>query len=138
LPGTPDGVADTTLMAQAVFNMIQLFAQDPSLKIVFGPGGLSHPNLNPNSLVDVRQYVTGPSPVDGVYFNRLITNHFGGTAALSDGPGGVDPRTIIVRGTENVAVVDASLIPTIVPAHPVGTIMAVADRAGDILAARWS
>jgi len=37
-----------------------------------------------------------------------------------------------------VAVVDASLIPTIVPAHPVGTIMAVADRAGDILAARLS
>jgi hypothetical protein len=28
------------------------------------------------------------------------------------------------------------LIPMIVPAHPVGTIMAVADRAGDILAPR--
>ena len=41
---------------------------------------------------------------------------------------------MIVRGTANVAVVDASLIPTIVPAHPVGTIMALADRAGDILA----
>ena len=39
---------------------------------------------------------------------------------------------------KNVAVVDASLLPTIVAAHPVGTIMAVADRAGDILAARWS
>jgi choline dehydrogenase-like flavoprotein len=125
-------------MAQAVFNMIQLFAQDPGLKIVFGPGGLSHPKLNPNSLADVRQYVTGTSPVGGVYFNRLIINHYGGTAALSDDPGGVDPRTLILRGTTNVAVVDASLIPTIVPAHPVGTIMAVADRAGDILAARWS
>jgi hypothetical protein len=32
---------------------------------------------------------------------------------------------------------DTSPIPTIVAAHPVGTIMAVADRAGDILAARW-
>ena len=74
---------------------------------------------------------------DGVYFNKLVINHFGGTAALSDGPGGVNPKTLIVRGTTNVAVVDASLIPTIVPAHPVGTIMAVADRAGDILAARW-
>ena len=49
LPDTPDGSADTTLMAQAVFDMIQLFAQDPGLKIVFGPGGASHPNLNPNS-----------------------------------------------------------------------------------------
>jgi choline dehydrogenase-like flavoprotein len=76
--------------------------------------------------------------VDGVFYNRFIINHFGGTAALSAGPGGVDPSTLIVRGTTNVAVVDASLIPTIVVGHPVGTIMAVADRAGDILAARWT
>ncbi len=135
LPNTADGAADTDLMTQAVFNMIQLFAQDKGMKIVFGPGGPSHPNLDPNNIDDIRQYVTGPAPVDGVDFNRLIINHFGGTAALSDGPGGVDPATLIVRGTRNVAVVDAALIPTIIPAHPVGTIMAVADRAGDILAA---
>jgi choline dehydrogenase-like flavoprotein len=138
LPNTPDGQADTTLMTQAVFNMIQLFAKEPGLKIVFGPGGASHPDLNPNSLADIRTYVTGPAPIDGVYFNRLIINHYGGTVALSDGPGGVDPATLIVRGTTNVAVVDASLIPTIVPAHPVGTIMAMADRAADILATRWA
>jgi cellobiose dehydrogenase (acceptor) len=136
LPDTPDGADDTTLMAQAVFDAIQLFAQDPGLQIVFGPGSSSHPTLNPNSLADIRTYVTGP-PVKDVYFNRLITNHYGGTAALSKGPGGVNPRTLILRGTRNVAVVDASLIPTIVPAHPVGTIMAVADRAGAILAARF-
>jgi cellobiose dehydrogenase (acceptor) len=138
LPDTPDGQADTALMTQAVFDMIQLFAKEPALKIVFGPGGASHPNLNPNSLPDIRIYVTGPGPVDGVYFNRLIINHYGGTVALSDGPGGLDPATLIVRGTTNVAVVDASLIPTIVPAHPVGTIMAVADRAADVLATRWA
>jgi choline dehydrogenase-like flavoprotein len=134
LPATSAGMADTELMAQAVFDMIQLFARNKDLRIVFGPGSASHPHLNPNSLADIREYVTGPSPVDGVYFNRLIINHFGGTAALSDDDGGVDPRNLILRGTRNVAVVDASLIPTIVPAHPVGTIMSVADRAGDILA----
>ena len=138
LPNTPDGADDTTLMAQAVFDMIQLFAQNPNLKIVFGPGSSSHPNLDPNNLDDIRTYVTAAQPVDGVFYNRLIINHFGGTAALSDGPGGVDPSTLMVRGTTNVAVVDASLQPTIVVGHPVGTIMAVADRAGDILAARWS
>lgn len=137
LPNTQDGAFDTTVMAQAVFDMIQLFKQDSGLTILFGPGGLSHPNLNPDSLADIRTYVTGPSPVDEVYFNRLIINHFGGTAALSEGTGGVAPKTLILRGTRNVAVVDASLIPTIVPGHPVGTIMAVADRAGDILASRW-
>ena len=138
LPSTPEGNADTMLMTQAVFDMIQLFAQDPGLKIVFGPGGLSHPNLNPSSLADIQTYVTGPEPVDGVYFNKLIINHYGGTAPLSDTTAGVDPATLILRGTTNVAVVDASLIPTIVPAHPVGTIMAVADRAGDILGSRWN
>lgn len=93
LPDTAEGAADTTLMTQAVFNMIQLFEQDPGMKIVFGPGGASHPGLNPNILADVQTYVTGPEPVDGVFFNRLIINHFGGTAPLSDGPGGVDPAT---------------------------------------------
>jgi choline dehydrogenase-like flavoprotein len=136
LPNTSDGLADTDQMTQAVYNMIQLFKQDPGLKIVFGPGGLSHPNLDPYNIDDVRKYVIGPSPVDGVYFNRLIINHFGGTAPLTDGAGGVDPATLIVGGTRNVAVMDASLIPTVVPAHPVGTIMALADRAADILASR--
>ena len=136
LPNTSDGDADTTLMAQAVFDMIQLFAQNPNLTIVFGPGSSSHPNLDPNNLADIRTYVTAPQPVDGVFYNKLIINHFGGTAALSTGPGGVDPATLILRGTTNVAVVDASLIPTSVVGHPIGTIMAVADRAGDILAAR--
>ena len=90
--------------------------------------------MNPNSIDDVQKYVTGPAPVDNIYFNKLTINHFGGTAPLSAGPGGVHPGTLILRGTSNVAVVDASLIPTIVPAHPIGTIMAVALRAGDILA----
>jgi len=124
-------------MAQSVFDLIALFARDPALRILFGPGSASHPNLRPNVLADVRQYVTGPSPVDNVHFNRLVTNHWGGTAPLTDGPGGVDPDTLVVRGTGNVAVVDASLLPSSVAAHPVGTIMAVADRAGDILAKRW-
>ena len=89
-------------------------------------------------MADIRTYVTGPAPVDGVYFNRLIINHYGGTVALSNGMGGVIPATLIVRGTNNVAVVGtcALLIPTNCSAHPVGTIMAVADRAGDILATR--
>ena len=137
LPDTAEGAADTALMAQAMFDLIALFARNPSLKIVFGPGSASHPQLRPNVLADVREYITGPSPVDGVHFNRLVTNHWGGTAALTDGPGGVDPATLILRGTKNVAVVDASLLPTSVTAHPVGTIMAVADRAGEMLATRW-
>ena len=138
MPASADGAADIALMAKGVYDMIQLFAQDPALKIVFGPGSASHPALKPNVLADVRSYVTSPSPVDGVYYSRLTANHFGGTVRLSSDAGGVDPATLILRGTRNVAVVDASLLPTNVAAHPVGTIMAVADRAGDLLAARWT
>jgi cellobiose dehydrogenase (acceptor) len=138
MPDTPDGAADIDTMTQAVYNMIQLFATDSNLQIVFGPGAGSFSGLNPNNIDDIRKYVTTPSPVDGVYFSRLIINHYGGTAALSDGSASVDPATLILRGTRNVAVVDASLMPTVPTAHPVGTIMAVADRAGDILGARWS
>jgi choline dehydrogenase-like flavoprotein len=137
LPDTADGALDTALMTQAMFDLIQLFARNPALKIVFGPGSSSHTRLRPNVLADIREYVTGTSPVDNVHFNRLVTNHWGGTAVLTDGPGGVDPSTLVLRGTKNVAVVDASLLPTCVTAHPVGTIMAVADRAGDMLASRW-
>ncbi|MEV0946131.1 GMC family oxidoreductase [Rhodococcus sp. NPDC049939] len=137
LPDTPDGNEDADLMAQAVYDMIQLFKNDQALSIGFGPGSPSHPNLDPDSLADVRTYVTGPSPVDDVYYSGLITNHYGGTARLSEGPGGVDPQTLILRGTENVAVADASLMPVPPAAHPVGTIMAVAERAGEILASRW-
>lgn len=136
-PDTPEGQEDIELMTQATFDIIQLFQEDPGLGIVFGPGSQSFPDLDPDNIDDIRTYVTSPSPVDGVFYSRLTVNHWGGTARLTEGPGGVDPETLILRGTENVAVVDASLIPTVVPAHPVGTIMAVADRAGDILAARW-
>jgi choline dehydrogenase-like flavoprotein len=102
-----------------------------------GPtSGASHPDLNPDNIDEICQYVTGPAPIDGMYFNRLIINHFGRTAAPSDGAKRAGPQSLIVRGTTNVAVVDASLIPTIVLAHPVCTIMAAAGRAGDILADR--
>lgn len=136
LPETADGSADVSLMAQATFDMMQWFAKDPALKIVFGPGSASHPDLNPAVLADVRTYVTSPSPVDSVYYSRLIANHWGGTAALTDGAGGVDPGTLLLRGTTNIAVVDASLFPTHAACHPIGTVMAVAERAGDMLAAR--
>ncbi|AOW92278.1 hypothetical protein BFN03_04975 [Rhodococcus sp. WMMA185] len=137
LPDTPDGNDDADLMAHAVHDMIQLFKNDPPLSISFGPGSSSHENLDPDDLADVRTYVTSMLPVSDVHFSRMITNHYGGTAPLSGGPGGVDPQTLILRGTENVAVADASLMPVPSAAHPVGTIMAVAERAGEILASRW-
>jgi choline dehydrogenase-like flavoprotein len=128
-----DGVAQNTGPASIIH---PLYAANGWVEV--GPGSPSHPHLDPDSLADVRTYVTDASPVDGVYFSRLTANHFGGTVPLGPGAGAVDTASLIVRGTSNVAVADASLIPSPVTGHPVATIMAIADRAGDILAARWS
>jgi len=54
----------------------------------------------------------------------------GGTCPLG---GGIDPATLRVEGTQNVHVVDASLHPAPLFAHPVATIMAVAEKASDLL-----
>ena len=42
--------------------------------------------------------------------------------------GVVDPKTLKVYGTSNLRVVDASVIPMILAAHPVSTIYAIAER----------
>jgi hypothetical protein len=79
-------------MTQAVYNMIRLFEKNPGLKITVVPGSPSHPHLDPNNSDNVRKYVIGPSPVDGVYFNRLIINHYGGTAPLTNGSAASIPQ----------------------------------------------
>jgi len=122
---------DAELMAVAIQRLIALYRANPDLVLTFGPGGRSHPDLNPDSLVDVRKYVEGGDPVEGVYYTRLIINHWGGTCPLG---GAVDPASLRVHGTRNIHVVDASLHPAPLSAHPVATIMAVAEKASDVLA----
>ena len=126
---------DAELMAVAVQRLIFMYRTNPDLVLTFGPGGRSHPDLNPDKLADVRRFVEAFDPVDGVYFARLIINHWGGTCPLG---GAVDPATLRVGGTQNVHVVDASLHPAPLSAHPVATIMAVAEKASDLLAGQLS
>lgn len=125
---------DLDLMTEAIQHVLFMFRDNRNLKLVFGPGGRSHPHLNPARLKDVREYVQAFDPVEGVYFTRLIINHWGGTCPLRrEGLGGVEPSTLRVKGTRNIHVVDASLHPAPLSAHPVATIMAVAEKASDIL-----
>ena len=118
-----------------MFEMLEMYASDPHIELIFGPGSPAFPDLDPRVRDDGRAYVTHPSPVDGIYFTRLTINHFGGTCPLraADDQGGTDPKTLRVRGTDNVHVVDASIQPKVVPGHPVATIMACAQRAAALL-----
>mmetsp|Transcript_51287 Transcript_51287/g.148909 ORF Transcript_51287/g.148909 Transcript_51287/m.148909 type:complete len:575 (-) Transcript_51287:457-2181(-) len=59
-------------------------------------------------------------------------NHFVGTCALGHC---VDPSSLRLHGTRNVAVADASLLPTQVWGHPALTLTAAALKATDLLAA---
>lgn len=122
--------ADADLLATAIQQLIALYRANPDLLLTFVPGGRSHPNLNPDSFDDVRAYVKGANPVDGVFYTGLAINHWGGTCAIGSA---VDPVTLGVGGTRNIHVVDASLHPAPLSAHPVATIMAVAEKAGDVL-----
>lgn len=125
---------DLMLMAVAIQQLLFLYRENPDLILKFGPGGHSHPNLDPDRFKDVKAYVAGSDPVDNIYYTRLIMNHWGGTCPLrKGGRKGTDPETLLVKGTQNIHVVDASLHPAPLSAHPVATIMAVAEKASDIL-----
>ncbi|SKY05380.1 glucose-methanol-choline oxidoreductase [Mycobacteroides abscessus subsp. abscessus] len=53
-----------------------------------------------------------------------------------DDPMAVLDPSLRVRGVSGLRVVDASVFPTLTSVNPVGTIMSVAERAAEIIAAR--
>jgi hypothetical protein len=73
------GTRDLRLMTKVIQQLLSMFRDNPGLELIFGPGGRSHPHLNPDRRRDVREYVEGAGPVDGVYYTRLSINHWGGT-----------------------------------------------------------
>jgi len=126
------GLHDDQVLGKALHQVLEAISRDNSTQVLFGPGGLSHPELDPRSLQDVQEYTKGlKNPYNGTYFSNLLMNHFGGTVPLGKS---VEERTLLIKGTSNVHVVDACLIPDQLKAHPIWTIMMVAERASDIIA----
>lgn len=66
----------------------------------------------------------------GSWPHTSAMNHFAGSCALG---ACVDPSTLLVRGTSNVAVADASLLPNQVWGHPALTLTAIALKAAEVL-----
>lgn len=110
-----------------------------SCNISFGPGVAPFEMLNPLNVTDVYNYVNSWGPFDGsVWWSHLGINHFGGSAPLSPPSNsgshfGVRTDTVAVSGVTNVHVVDASLFPQPVVAHPMATVLAVAAKCADVL-----
>ena len=76
---------------------------------------------------------------DFVHNNVNTFYHPVGTCAmLPKKDGGVVDSNLMVYGTENLRVVDASVIPILVSAHPQTGIYGVAERAAEIISGSWS
>lgn len=73
---------------------------------------------------------------DRVHQGMGIGQHWtGGARMLPRDAGGVVDTDLLVYGTKNVRVVDASVIPAVPGQHPMGLIYAIAMRAAGIIAA---
>jgi choline dehydrogenase-like flavoprotein len=68
---------------------------------------------------------------------RAITiNHPTGTCAMGRGPDSVLDSDLTVRGTERLRVTDTSVFPDMPSAHTNAAVMAIADRAADLILGR--
>jgi choline dehydrogenase/4-pyridoxate dehydrogenase len=66
----------------------------------------------------------------------ITINHTTGTCAMGRGSGSVLDSDLTVRGTERLRVVDASVFPDMPSAHTNASVMAIADRAADLILGR--
>ncbi|PWN38797.1 hypothetical protein IE81DRAFT_295788, partial [Ceraceosorus guamensis] len=60
----------------------------------------------------------------------------GTTPMMSRSLGGVLDENLLVHGTKNVSVVDASMLPLLMSAHPQSIIYGVAELAADLIKIR--
>ena len=66
----------------------------------------------------------------------ITINHPTGTCAIGRGPDSVLDSDLTVRGMERLRVVDASVFPDMPSAHTNAAVMAIADRAADLILGR--
>jgi choline dehydrogenase len=78
----------------------------------------------------------GPADQDLKDFVRRVTGpyfHASGTCRMGDDSSAVVDRELRVRGVDGLRVADASVMPTLVGANPNATVLAIAERAADLI-----
>ena len=88
--------------------------------------GIFGPEVAPGPGVDLRSYTVGKGY--GVEYHTV-----GSSSMLPRDQGGVVDSFLKVYGTSNVRVVDASIIPLHLSAHPSSSVYGIAEKAADII-----
>ena len=116
---------DLDIMAHHLLAIERLPSTSPLNAFFKNNGQRIPPNTAITDLDSARKYLRE---------NAVTTWHSCGTAAmLPMEKGGVVDQDLMVYGTNNVRVVDASIFPVIPQANPMSTVYAVAERAADLI-----
>ncbi|KAK0522312.1 hypothetical protein OC834_006334 [Tilletia horrida] len=67
-------------------------------------------------------------------FAETVHHSMGSCGAFPREKGGVVDSRLLVHGTKNLRVVDASVIPLMISTHPMATVYAIAERAAELIA----
>ena len=70
------------------------------------------------------------------WIRRTVASYYhpAGTCRMGTGPGAVVDTSLRVHGVAGLRVADASVMPVLVNAHPNATVLAIAERAADVIA----
>jgi choline dehydrogenase-like flavoprotein len=116
---------DLEIMAHHLLALEKLPSTSPLSAFFKNNGQCIPPNASVTDLESARKYLRE---------NAVTTHHSCGTAAmLPRENGGVVDQDLVVYGTRNLRVVDASMFPVIPQANPISTVYAVAERAADLI-----
>ncbi|KAK5999053.1 Dehydrogenase pkfF [Cladobotryum mycophilum] len=116
---------DMEIAARSVMFVEKLVSTEPWSSAVLAPGGARLPDIVPDHLEKAREVVR----------RRLVSNmHLSGTCAmLPRENGGVVSDRLLVHGTRNLRVIDASIFPLIPLGNIQTTVYAVAEKAADLI-----
>lgn len=106
-----------------------------SVKLKFGPGPTS--SIVTGKALTVREYVLSSNPIPeggGAPFSKIGINHWCNTAPLSEKENyGTCPDTLLIKGTNNIHCIDASLFPEQPPCHPIAGVFILGEMCSEIL-----